>query len=325
MRKPRRGSAPPPSATVPNSNFAWLYEPTPAPIAPAPATAANPAAAPPPLPAQGTASAQGTAPMSLFPAAAPQQPLLQMPPPQMPPPTVAPVTGQLGGPMAGPMLPPPPAPPMAAAYPPPIAGPMIPPPGLPPNGWGPPPAAPHSSHRVAIVIASVVALLVVLVGAAVIVVVRQAKPVSLPNHVGQFSVLNTPGTKAQVKESVQVLHATGAKHVAIQIYTADGLTEAASALVADIPTSVQGQNSPTDVVNGFVSSFTAGISAAAPTSADPGPNGGYMVCGLRPGTLGGLSYCVWSDGSTVSDVSDTNGTVAQAHTLALEIRAANHH
>jgi hypothetical protein len=181
---------------------------------------------------------------------------------------------------------------------------------------------------VTFIVVGVVLLLVVVggVGAAVVLEHRSHTPVSLPDHVGQLGTLNSPGAQAEVDQLVQQLHAGGSKNVAARIYSADGLTQGASALIADVPANVQREsNVAVSVVDGFTTGFTAGSSSPQPASASPGPNGGYMACGLRAASLESVSFCAWSDGKTISELSDTHGTTAEAHALALEIRAANGH
>jgi hypothetical protein len=228
--------------------------------------------------------------------------------------------------------PPPPPPPRPAedAWPPPPPppspyGPIAPPGGppfaSPPNSWQSPPA--RTSVPLAVIL--VVALVVVAVGVGAFAVVRRLNPpTSLPEHIGTLSVLNQPGAKTESKVLVAQMNAAGFKHTTAKVYTADGLTQAASALTADIPANLRGQaDIEINVVTGFANGFSQGTSAAPATAADPGPNGGYMACGLRPGSLVNLSFCAWSDGKTMTEVNDTHGTVDDAHTLALEIRAAN--
>jgi hypothetical protein len=52
-----------------------------------------------------------------------------------------------------------------------------------------------------------------------------------------------------------------------------------------------------------------------------------MTCGLRFASAGAApaAFCIWSDGSTLSEVSVYRGTVPAAHAIALAVRAANGH
>jgi hypothetical protein len=207
--------------------------------------------------------------------------------------------------------------------------PGAPPTAPPPSGWAPawaPPPAKSNGRRVAIIVGSVVAVLVVFVVAAVVVVRRATPPVSLPDQVGQLSTLSTPDTQVDINTVLQQLKSLGAKHATAKVYSSDGLTVAASAFAGDLPLNDQnGPNVAESFVSGFVTSFTAGTTSPGASTMDPGPNGGFMMCGLRADALESLSFCAWSDGHTFTVVSDTHGTAADAHTLALEIRAADGH
>jgi hypothetical protein len=306
MRKSRRGSAPEPAQPTPNSNFAWMYTPTYLPDGTttggpptAPASPAPPdSTVPPPPPLPGTDWQASGSLSSYPPTAPPAYPPPAYAPPAYPPPAYAPV---------------PYAPPGA-------------PPGAPPNAWAPAPPQGGSRHA-ALIIGAIVAVLVVAAGILTVTLVRRAnEAVSLPDQVGQYTVLNTGVAQAEVKELVQVVHAGGSKHVAAKVYSSDGLTDGATAFVGALPANLHDEpNVAVNVVNGFVASFTAGTSATAATVESAGPNGGYMECGLRPTGLESVSYCAWSDSATISEFSVTNGTVAEAHALALQVRAANGH
>ena len=229
-------------------------------------------------------------------------------------------------PQAPPTSPPPPSPygpPSPQTSPPSPYGPPAtqagPPYGPPPTGWQSPPA------RKAVPLTAILigALVVVLVAVSGFVVVRRLNPAtSLPDHVGQLSALQSPGAKTEANVLVAQMNAAGFKHTTAKVYTADGLTQAASAITADIPANLRDQP---NIVTGFANGFTLGTTASPPAPADPGPNGGSMACGLRPGSLVNLSFCVWSDDKTISEVNDTRGTVTEAHAMALQIRAANGH
>jgi hypothetical protein len=306
MRKSRRSSAPDPAQPAPNSNFAWMYTPTYLPDGTT--TGGSPAPGPPPAPAPGPPDPNVPPPPPLpgtawqAPAAASSYP--PTPPPAYPPPSYAP-----------------------PAYPPPAYAPVpYAPPGAPANPWAPAPPQGGSRHA-ALIIGSIVAVLVVAAGVLTVTLVRRAnEAVSLPDQIGQYTVLNTPSTQAEVTQLVQVVRAGGSKHATAKIYSTDGLTQDASAFVGDLPSYLHHEpDVAVNVVNGFVTSFTAGTSAAPATVADTGPNGGYMECGLRPVSLESVSFCAWSDGATISEVSVTHGTVAEAHSLALQVRAANGH
>jgi hypothetical protein len=149
---------------------------------------------------------------------------------------------------------------------------------------------------------------------------------SLPDHVGQFNVLNTPVTRAAVAELVRGLRSTGSKTPVAKAYSADDRTTGVSAFITDAPVSARSSHLA-NVVAGFTDSFTKGTHASKPVVMRPGANGGYLVCGLRPGTTRSeaAAYCVWTDGSTLSEVSVYRGTVKAAYAVALKIRMSNGH
>jgi hypothetical protein len=287
VRKSRRTAASAAAPATPNNNFAWMYA--------------------------------GTADSSVATPAAP----VTAPPPPAPDPAWAAPASTVWNPAAPAQAPTPTWPPPPSPYPPGVL-PGAPPPGPPFNAWAAPPSRDRKPVLVACLAVGVVVILAVV--AAIAVVLRSNAPVSLPDHLGPLSALNSRDAQADVALLDQEMRSGGSKNVAAKIYSADGLTESANAIVADVPLSAQHEaNAAVNVVTSFTNGFTAGSSSPPPAAADPGPNGGYMVCGLRSDSLESLSFCAWSDGKTISELSDIHGTVAEARALALEIRAANGH